>query len=558
MPIILNSPKRRPAAICAALWISTVLSVCSYGQDEPLPVSLLTTPERTSYQQTSTHAEVLALIDALMQRSNLIHRETLLTTPQGRDIPLLIVADPPVRSPAEAVASGKPVIAIQGNIHGGEVEGKEAIQILLRDIVIGHKAHLLENQILALVPIYNADGNDDMSADSRPSQEMSPPLAGQRTSRGLDLNRDGIAVEAVETAGLYRNLLQRWDPQLFVDMHTTNGTWHGYALTYAPSYHTAGDPQPSAYTMDRMLPAINAAVKEKFNLDLFLFGDFSLDRWPPTEFRTFHHAPRYLTNYLGLRNRMAILSETFAHDRFYLRIYAANVFIEEILEYTRLHGAEIMRINREADERTVALATAAGLTTRGVRYEMAPLAQPVTLRSYNHIPYLDETGAVRYVRSAEIIDIPNVSNFNRFVPVESATVPRAYLIPAALEQVVAKLQQHGITVERLQSPAQVTGEEFVISSRVSQTAVLNGHRNTVIEGSYRKAERVAEAGDYLVSMAQPLANLVFYLLEPRSDDGLVFWNFFDAWFDRAGLGAGETSGTGEVLYPVFKVFADGN
>lgn len=317
------------------------------------PEAMMTVPERMAYQRTSTFAEVVAVIDALQAGTDLVHREMLLQTAQGREVPLLVVADPPVRTPEEAQASGKPVIYIQGNIHGGEVEGKEASLILLRDILYGDKAHLLENQILVLVPIYNVDGNDAMSADSRPTQEASPLLAGERFAHGYALNPDAIAIEAAETAALYRNVILRWDPDLLIDLHTTNGSWHGYPLTYAPSYHTAGDPETSRYTESVLLPAVVQAVQDKYALTFSWYGDFDASSWPPTEFLTFHHAPRYLTNNMALRNRMAILSEAFAHDRFYRRIHATNVFAEEILEFTREHGAEIRSINRAADARTI-------------------------------------------------------------------------------------------------------------------------------------------------------------------------------------------------------------
>ena len=248
----------------------------SYGAHETVsfPMAMMTVPELTNYQRTSTFAEVVAVVDALRQSSDLIHRETLLLTEDGRDVPLLVLAQPPISTPAQARASGKPVIYIQGNIHGGEVEGKEASLIVMRDILFGDKQHLLDDQILLFVPIYNADGNDKLTSDSRPSQEMSPLMVGERQAHGYDLNRDGMAVETAETRALYMNVIQRWDPALLVDLHTTNGTWHGYSLTYAPSYHTAGDVVTSAYTADVMLPAIAGSVKQKFNLDFGWYGGF--------------------------------------------------------------------------------------------------------------------------------------------------------------------------------------------------------------------------------------------------------------------------------------------
>lgn len=537
-----------PTRLSLPLWC--LLALCSVNSlaQSLFDETMMTVPERTGYARTSTHGEVLQSIDNLVRGDARVHRETMLVTPEGREIPLLIVADPPVRSPEEAVAGGRPVIYIQGNIHGGEVEGKEAILILLRDILHGDKGHLLANQVVALAPIYNADGNDHMSENSRPNQELSPVLTGERFSNGYDLNRDGMAVETPETAGLYRNVLQRWDPELLVDMHTTNGTWHGYSLTYAPSYHSAGDPATTDYTMNVMLPAIAATVKDKFNLDFHLFGDFSLDSWPPTEFRTFHHAPRYLTNMMALRNRMAILSETFSHDRFYKRIHAANVFIEEILEYTNVHGATIRRINRESDARSRAkIAERGGQISNGVAFEMIPLPEPATILSYSHIPYRRADGQVTYTRSAELIEIEGMANFQQFRPLRSAVMPKAYLLPADLTSVVEKLAQHGITVTRLEEPVTLAVQVFAVVQRETQDFIQNGHHNTRLTGNYQRIERTFQPGDYRVSLDTPLANLIFYLLEPEADDGLAYWNYFDAHLDRQAA-AGEP-----LTYPVYKV-----
>ena len=243
-------------AVCAALVLES-----AEAQTQPLEESMLTSAERSDYERTSTYSEVIEVLDALDAQTDLMHRETLLITREGRDVPIVVLADPVVSSPAQAVASGKPVIYIQANIHGGEVEGKEASLIAMRDILFGDKQHLLENQILIFVPIYNADGNDAMRENSRPNQELSPLLTGVRTAHGYDLNRDGMIVEADETEALFSNVIQRWDPDLLVDLHTTNGTWHGNSLTYAPSYATAGDASTSSYTSEVMLPAVKQSVR---------------------------------------------------------------------------------------------------------------------------------------------------------------------------------------------------------------------------------------------------------------------------------------------------------
>jgi len=505
---------------------------------------MITAAERSHYERTSTFNEVIEVLDALDSQTDLMYRETLLLTREGRDVPIVVLANPPVSSPAQAEASGKPVIAIQANIHGGEVEGKEASLIVMRDILFGDKQHLLDNQILVFVPIYNADGNDAMRENSRPNQELSPVMTGVRTAHGYDLNRDGMIVEADETKALFRNVIQRWDPDLLVDLHTTNGTWHGNSLTYAPSYATAGDASTSNYTSEVMLPALKQSVKEKFNLDIDWYGGYDYRSWPPTELRTYHHAPRYLTNYMGLRNRMAILSETFSHDRFYKRVHAANVFVEEILEYTHQHGRTMRQINHEADRRVAASAIG---QQNGVQFSMVPREEPLDLLTYRYIPYQKPDGSTDFVRSAELVTIAGVLNYNRFEARQTASVPSAYIFSAAFTGLAEKLQEHGIWVETLEADAAFPGQQFVVRGVGKRNIVQNGHTNSLLSGEFVDMTKTFSRGDYVVSMDSPLANLIFYLLEPESDDGLAYWNLFDDFLDE-GLSVSES-----VEYPIFKV-----
>lgn len=515
------------------------------AEEVPFSAAMITAAERSNYERTSTLAEVIAVIDALDAETELMHRERLLLTREGRDVPIVVLANPPVSSPDEARNSGKLVVYVQGNIHGGEVEGKEASLILMRDVLFGDKQHLLDNQILVFVPVYNADGNDAMAENTRPNQELSPVMTGVRTAHGLDLNRDGMIAEADETRALYARVINRWDPALLIDLHTTNGTWHGYSLTYAPSYHTAGIPEPSDFTADVMLPAIQESVKEKFDLDFNWYGGFDYRDWPPKELRTFHHAPRYLTNNMALRNRLAILSETFSHDRFYKRVHAANVFVEEILEYSNANASAIRSLIASAD--TAAAQQQVG-HDKGVQFEMIARDEPLDLLSYRYIPYRTDEGEIDYVRSSELVTTPGVANFNAFRPVHTAKFPSAYIFSSAFTGLAAKLREHGIRVDVLEADSSFNGEVFAITAIGKQSFVQNEHRNSLLEGSFREDTRMFSRGDFIVPTDTRLANLIFYLLEPEADDGLAYWNQFDDYLEPA------LARDGEVEYPVFKAF----
>jgi murein tripeptide amidase MpaA len=209
------------------------------------------------------YADVMQFLNTIKTMSPYIQVGSIGKSTLGKDIPYAVLANPAISSPEQAKQSGKPVVYIQGNIHGGEVEGKEVSMMLMRDILLGNLSELLSKQIIVFVPIYNTDGNDKFAKGLRPSQENSPLETGIRENgQGLDLNRDGMKMETPETKAMVANILNAWDPQMVVDLHTTNGTWHGYDLTWAPGYLSAGEPGPYHYTNSTILPYITNQVKK--------------------------------------------------------------------------------------------------------------------------------------------------------------------------------------------------------------------------------------------------------------------------------------------------------
>ena len=517
---------------------------------------LLTTPELSNYQKTSTYADVQRFIDAVMKDTDKVTKFSMGTSLEGKEIPVLVLASPKVSTPAEAKASGKPIIYVQGNIHSGEVEGKEAVQILLREILHGDKGYLLDNQILLFVPIYNTDSNDKMDVERRTSQEDSPKEVGMRAnSQGWDLNRDGMKMEALETRGLFKNVILPWDPALFVDLHTTNGTWHGYSLTWAPSYHTAGEKAPYDFTWDKILPEVVRNVEEKDGVFIGPYGYYYANRegWPIKTIYTYNHHPRYLVNQFGLRNRMAILSEAFAHERLYQRMNSTYSFVREILEFTNKNGQQMLQINAKAEADAIKMVNEqGGKIAKGVRFEMAPLEEKIPeYRTYNHLVYEETEGTrpgTRYLRKPEIITLKDVVNYSAFNATVSSILPKGYLIPAAFANIAEHLQMQGVKVTKLDKNVRAMGQVFTATSLTLGSRPFEKHKMAEVEGNFKDATKRFSKGDYWVDLAQPLANLIFYTLEPQSDDGLVNWNFFDEHFKSNGIDQKP------VEYPVFKYF----
>jgi len=531
-----------------------IISVSTHAQKPIFPESLILTPEKSNFEKTSTHTDVMNFIASIQPLTNYMHVGSIGKSTMGKDIPMVVLANPKISSPAEAKASGKPVIYIQGNIHAGEVEGKEVTMMLMRDILVGDQQALLKNQIIIFVPIYNTDGNDKMAKGLRPTQENSPLETGERENgQGLDLNRDGIKMEAPETAGLIQNLITAWDPQVSVDLHTTNGTWHGYSLTWAPGYLSSGQPGPYHFVNDQMLPFITSEVKEKNGLYFGPFGDYNTrEAWPPKNFYTYNHHPRYLINQFGLRNRMSILSEAFAHERFYQRINTTYNFVYQILSYTNTHAQEILRINKEAENAAIKnVIDNAGKIQKGVRFKMVPTNKPLApFKTYDYIRYKKADGSTALLKTGRVIQYDSVTYYAAFKDTVQATLPRGYIIPAAFANIAEHARKLGATVTQLEKKTVFEGQQFMVEKFTKATRKFEGHFMASAEGRYEQVEKTAEKGDYIIDLAQPLANLIFYMLEPQSDDGLLLWNFFDTYFETNNVA------TQPVVYPIFKYFGE--
>src|SRR5438046_8096362 len=235
------------------LLVSAVLLLREVAMASELPK---TVAELSSYASTSRYEDVVSFVGAIRRIDPGIRVETLARSNEGRALPLVIAGPPGVVDPRTARASGLPVVFIMANIHAGEVEGKEAAMMLLRDLV--SKSRKLRDEMVVLIaPIYNADGNEKISTDHRKTQNGPPDGVGVReNAQGLDLNRDYMKLESPEARGLVANVFNRWDPLLTVDLHTTNGSYHGYALTYSPTLNPDAPQELIDFERETLLPHI--------------------------------------------------------------------------------------------------------------------------------------------------------------------------------------------------------------------------------------------------------------------------------------------------------------
>lgn len=493
--------------------------------------ALETRAERTAYDETSRYDDVMAFVKAADAASPLVHLTTFGYSGEGRPLPLVVVGR--VKSPsADAVrATGLTRVYIQANIHGGEVEGKEAVLQILRALVNGEHAAWLETSVLLFAPIYNADGNERIRVGERPLQNGPLGGVGRRpNAQELDLNRDHMKLESPEARSMVR-LLRQYDPHVTLDLHTTNGTYHAYQLTYSVPLH----PNTSGSIVDllraRWMPEATRTIRARDGWDFFYYGNVPGPAGPEGGERgwyTFDHRPRFNNNYIGLRNRVAILSEAYAYLPFKARIDVTRRFVETVLGIVARDGSDVRRITVDADAQAVVGQTLA-LTAKHARG-----AQPLEVlmggvRKLRH----PLTGQVMLERTDER-RTESMPDFSTFEPAEHEQAPAAYLVPSSLERVVELLQAHGVKMEPLAADAALDVETFVIAMTRVADREFQGHRERSVSGAYERSRATIGAGTWVVPLDQPLGRLVFTLLEPRSDDGIVNWNVVDELFATAG------------------------
>ena len=497
------------------------------------PPDLTTRAEASGFVETSSYEDVITLVRAAAEADSRMHYTTFGHTSEGRALPLVVVGDVDDPSPETVRASGKTVVYLQGNIHAGEVCGKEALQMLLADMVDGRHAQWMETTVLLVAPIYNADGNERVTLTNRGRQHGPLGGMGQRpNAEGYDLNRDHMKLDSPEARSVAR-LFNEYDPHVAVDLHTTNGTRHAYHITYSPPLHPNTPQGIDALLRERLLPHVTAEVRTKHGWEYYYYGNAFAPGGGEMGWYTFDHRPRFNNNYIGLRNRIAILSEAYSYATFEERVLATLYFVEEILDYVHENGAEIRSIVEDAD---------ASVVGQRLALRAAPERSPAPVDIL--MGEVDEerhplTGAT-LLRRRDVQRVESMYEFGTFAPTESDVVPAGYIVPARLEDTLIRLEAHGVVMEPAPSTARA-GQAFRVDSVSTAPRPFQGHLEQVIHGAYEAATMSPGAGDMWVPADQPLGRLIFTLLEPRSDDGFANWGFL-----ADELEAGE-------LYPITRV-----
>jgi murein tripeptide amidase MpaA len=483
----------------------------------------ITPSEKTGLTETPTYDETIAYLRKLDKASSLLSLREFGRTAQGRSLYVVIAARERALTPEKARKIGKPTLLAQAGIHSGEIDGKDAGLMLLRDIAFRGKASLLDYANLLFVPVFNADGHERSSEWSRPNQR-GPVRQGWRTSaQNLNLNRDYMKADSPEMQAML-SLINQWSPALYLDLHVTDGFDHQYDVTFdynGISGAFAWSPQISQWLNKTFRPATEAALKAAGHIPGQFFNSDGFD--PAKGFQVAAAAPRYSTGYGDLRHLPTVLVETHSLKPYRQRVLGTYVLLESSLRTLGAAGKALQQ----------AIIADASATRRGIPLNQTETAGDRTAMDFLGVAHEDYVSPATGGTETRWLGTPKLYPgvpVTLLKPGNEVTRPKAYWVPATKPEVISRLKVHGLRMETLTKDRTTTVEMY----RLVNPRARTNSGDHPFEGRYTlttrvKAETCQEffpAGSVRVPTDQPLGDLAVALLEPESDDSLLAWGFF--------------------------------
>jgi len=491
-------------------------------------VSLETVAERSGFVRTGRYDEVKRLCAAYAHTwPDTVRCVDFGRTPEGRPMLALVASHSGALSPETARKRGLPVMLVQGGIHAGEIDGKDAGFIALREVL--HNRDSLKGFVLVFVPVFNVDGHERFGRWNRPNQVGPEEMGWRGTAQNLNLNRDYTKADAPEMHAMLR-LLNAWDPVLYVDLHVTDGSnfQHDVSNTVDPLY--SGDPglHPAAKAL---VTELNARIAGMGSHPLDFYPDLVKEDDPASGFALNVYSPRFSTAYWALHNRFGLLVETHSWKDYATRVRVTRNIIVTLVDMMRREGAGWRAQALAADARAARL----GGQTVALDFDTGPHVTMIDFLGYAYTrEHSDVSGGMATRYDATKPQVWHVPLRDTIVVKTSTQAPRGgYIVTAAnAEWMAAKLRLHGIRFSKLEatsSPAQL--ETFRATRVTYSKEPFEGHTTLTIEGAWQPEGRTVPAGSLFVPIAQPNARLVVALLDPQGVDSFAAWGFFDTAFE---------------------------
>jgi hypothetical protein len=484
----------------------------------------ITPAETSGITRTPSYEETRGWLERLAAAAPQIALQSIGRSPGGRELLLVVASKEGADSPAALAANGRPTLFAQAGIHSGEIDGKDAGLMLLRDLTVGDRLRdLLDRVNLLFVPIFNVDGHERSSPHARVNQRGPQESGWRTTSANLNLNRDYTKLDAPEMRAMI-GALGAWRPDLYVDLHVTDGADYQYDVTYGWNGRWAHSPAIAVWLDEVLRPDLDGALAAAGHLP-GPFVNYADELAPERGVVEWTAPPRYSNGYGDLVHLPTILVENHSLKPYRQRVLGTRVLLEQMLRTLAGRGAELraaIAADRARRPAEVPLAWAAAEGEPGT-IELAAIRSRVEVSPVAGAP------VVRWLGEPETRRLPLV-RLSR--PAVVAPRPTAYWIPPAHAEVLERLRAHGVEMETLAAPREVEVEMDRLSSAELARDSFEGRvRVTATATAERRRERMP-AGAVRVPTDQPLGDLVVALLEPAGPDSFFQWGFLLSCLQR--------------------------
>jgi hypothetical protein len=513
------SSARMAIAAAAALFVTAAAA----------DASLTTLAERTGFKQTGRYEEVERLCPAFQARwPEQVRCVEFGRTPEGRPMLALVAAANRERLDASDAARA-PVVLMQGGIHAGESDGKDAGLLALREILTHQAApSVLERVTFVFVPALNADGHERFGQWNRPNQNGPEAMGWRTTAQNLNLNRDYTKAEAPEMRALLQ-LLNRWDPILYVDLHATDGAQFEHDIAYVVAPTFTGDEQLRHAGIE-LHDALLTRMTALGSLPLGFYPSLAVRDDPAGGFAPNLSLARFSHEYWARRNRFAVLVETHSWKEYPARVRATRNTIVALLELAATHGERWRRLAAQADARQL------GGERIALTYRNSNDVRTVDFRGYAYTREPSAISGKLYTKyDSKRPQLWRVPLRDRLEPDAQVSAPRGgYIVPAGHASWVRdKLRLHGIAFTELEhARSQLNVEVFRADAVTFGNTTFEGRTAMTLKGAWQPEQRDVPAGSLFVPIAQPKARLLMTLLEPLDPDSFLRWGFFNAHFEQ--------------------------
>lgn len=509
-----------------AALVAAVMVAPAVGAD-----SLTTLAEQSGFRVTGRYDEVDRLCHEFEKRyRGRVKCFSFGTTPEGRALWALAASDDGVVTAQQARAKRRLVILAQGGIHSGEIDGKDAGFLVLREFLDAPRglASPLANATLLFVPVFSPDGHERFGRWNRPNQNGPEEMGWRTTAQNFNLNRDYMKSDAPEMRAML-SLLNEWDPFVYIDLHATDGAQFEHDVAILSEPREGGD-REVAILADKIRDELIDRLTKQGSLPLSWYPNFRDNEEPTSGADVTPSLPRFSTGYWGLSNRVAILVETHSWKDYPTRVRITANILRDLFDMAKTGAPGWQITAQRADERAVRL----GGTTYPLAFDVTDDVRWFDFRGYAYERKPSEvSGALmtRYDTTKPAIWRMPLHDTVRVT--RSTTVPGSgYFIPPAVASwLVPKLENHGITVQpakQLPKSAQVwRGSEFPV-----KPGTFEGHPVFDLKGAWKEEPVTLPRGTMFVPIAQPKSRLVLSLLEPEAPDSYASWGFFATSFEK--------------------------